>query len=338
MILSLRTRSRLRTPIAAFWIVASAAIATGGSAAAAEILSSGRSGLPWASGTSSASVDFEEWRGTRLDVRTVFMSIDTWRNMVQSGTWADNRGIAGTRTVIAQGMLPETHRGRHRECARGDYDTYMRELGSNLVASGLADAVIRLGWEANRMQGFPWGVTGDGASYKACFRRWVAMLRATPGQRFVIDWNMGARGNLPYHIDRIYPGSDVIDIIGVQQYDVCPPVRTEAEWQGKMHSYNRHTGSPFGLATWLAYAKSKGKPLSIPEWGIGGRRSLCPKPGFDNPFYIKAIHDFLRANADSIAYESYFNGDAGHDPRRGTHQLFPTDYNPRSAAVYRSLW
>lgn len=338
MVWSLRTRFRLRTPFATLCLLAAASFAVDDPRAVAGVLPSERSGLPWASGTSNASPVFERWRGTPVDVRTVFMSINNWRNMVRSGTWAANRGIMGARTVLAQGMLPETHRGRHRECAAGLYDAYMRQLGANLVASGLADAVIRLGWEANRMGSFPWAATGNGASYKACFRRWVAVLRATPGQRFLIDWNMGARGTLPYHLDRIYPGSDVIDIIGVQQYDTCPPVRTEAEWQRKMHTYNKKTGSPYGLATWLAYAKSKGKPLSIPEWGIGGRRSLCRQPGFDNPFYIKAIHDFLRANAESIAYESYFNGDAGHNPRRGTHQLFPTAYNPRAAAAYRSLW
>ena len=305
---SLRAPPRLRTLVVAStllcafglaWLVAPAP-----SLATPVTLPHGRSGLAWASGTSNASPSFEGWRGRRLDLRTEFMSIDNWRNMIRSTAWVANGRIAGTRTVLGMGMLPKTHRGRHQECARGAFDGYMRQVGAGLVGNGLSDAVIRLGWEANRMGGFPWAVTGDGSSYKACFRRWVAVLRATPGQHFLIDWNMAARGKMPYSVDRIYPGSDVVDIIGVQQYDTCPPVRTEAAWQAKMHSRNRDTNGPFGLATWLAYAKSKGKALSIPEWGIAGRRSLCRRPGFDNPLYVRVMHEFLRANAGSIAYES----------------------------------
>ncbi|MFO1075734.1 MAG: hypothetical protein U1E17_24125 [Geminicoccaceae bacterium] len=305
-------------------------------AGAGVTLSAGRSGLPWASGTSNASVQLERWRGRRLDVSTVYMAMDNWRDIVRSAEWVSPK-VAGARLVLAQPMLPASHRGRHAECAQGRYDSYIRALGNGLVRNGAGNAVIRLGWEANRMGGFPWAVTGDGSSYKACFRRWVAVLRATPGERFLIDWHMSAGGNLPYHVDRIYPGGDVVDIMGVGQYDTCPPIRSVADWQEKIHKRNR-TGGPFGLATWLAYAQSKGKALSIPEWGIGGPRDLCRKPGFDNPLYIRMMHEFLRDHARAIAYESYFNGDGGRSPRLGTHQLFPSRYNPRAAAAYRALW
>ena len=35
-----------------------------------------------------------------------------------------------------------------------------------------------------------------------------------PGQGFTIDWNMLSKGNNPYHVDQIYPGNGVVDIIG----------------------------------------------------------------------------------------------------------------------------
>ena len=305
--------------------------------AAGVVLTSDRSGLPWASGSSNASAQLERWRGRKLDLSTVYMAMRSWRDIVRSAEWADAK-VAGARLVLAQPMLPTSHRGRHRECAAGRYDSHIRALGAGLVRHGLSDAVIRLGWEANRMGGFPWAVMGDGTSYRACFRRWVAILRATPGERFLIDWHMSAGGNLPYHIDRIFPGADVVDIVGVGQYDTCPPVRSAADWQEKIHKRNRRTDSPYGLATWLAYARSKGKALSIPEWGIGGPRDLCRQPGFDNPLYIRLMHEFLSAHAGSIAYESYFNGDGGRSPRLGTHQLFPSGYNPRAASAYRTLW
>jgi hypothetical protein len=165
-----------------------------------------------------------------------------------------------------------------------------------------------------------------------------------PGQRFTIDWNMARKGTFPLHVDRMYPGDDVVDVIGVQQYD-CGRRTTEAAWQAAYHERNARTGSPIGLGAWLAYARGKGKPLSVPEWGTGGPTNVCEaEPGLDNPFFIQKMFGFFRDNAPSIAYEAYFNGhgswgsDRKPSDRNGSHKLAPSRYNPRSAAAYRSLW
>jgi hypothetical protein len=215
----------------------------------------------------------------------------------------------------------------------------VRAIGAGLVKAGAGNAVLRLGWEANRVGGFPWAVTGDGTDYKACFRRWVSTLRSVPGQSFTIDWNMGAKGTFPYHVDRMYPGDDVVDVIGVQQYDRCPPSRNEEEWARKASSVNpRAENSPVGIYRWLAYAQSKGKRLSVPEWGVGGPRSVCRQPGIDNAFFIQKMHAFFTANAASIAYEGYFNASGGRSDAGGTCKLAPSIYNPNASAMYRALW
>lgn len=296
-----------------------------------------KSGLPWASGANGGLDELERHRGLRLDLRTMFLSLRNFPDMVRDTAYARKLVRAGSKVVVALGLMPQSHRGQHVACARGRFDGYIRGVARGLVEAGAPGAILRLGWEANRMDGFPWAVTGDGRSYKACFRRWVSALRATPGQRFTIDWNMAQRGTFPLHIDRMYPGNDVVDVIGVQNYDRCPPVRTEREWEEKTKATTR-SGSPAGLDTWLAYAKSKGKRLSMPEWGIGGPRGVCREPGIDNPFFIRKTHEWLRANARWIAYEAYFNGHGGPSARRGTHKLAPASHNPRSAAAYRSLW
>ncbi len=296
----------------------------------------GRSGLPWASGAAGGLEEIERLRGRRLDFKTGYVSLRNWSSLVSDAKWAGNIGRGGANVVVAVGLMPKTHRGQHRQCARGQFDSYIRAFGRNLVKAGERSTVIRLGWEANRVGSFPWAVTGDGSSYKACFRRWVSVLRSVPGEQFTIDWNMGQRGTWSRHVDKMYPGNDVVDVIGVQNFDRCPPARNAADWNRKINAKG-NGGSPAGIATWLRYARSKGKRLSVPEWGVGGPRDACNQPGIDNPFFIKQMHSWFRKNARSIAYEAYFNGHGG-SARKGSAKLAPAKHNPRSAAMYRSLW
>ncbi|MEK0084574.1 hypothetical protein [Benzoatithermus flavus] len=294
------------------------------------------SGLPWASGGTGSPDAFEAYRGRRLDVRTGYLTIRYgWTEMTQLA-WVSGYVAAGAQPVLAVGLLPESARGQLAQCANGAFDAHIREIGQDIVMEGAGNAILRLGWEANRMGDFPWAirVAGDAGPFKGCFRRWVQVLRTVPGQSFSFDWNMGAQGNLPYHVDQIYPGNDYVDIIGVQYYDRCPPALTQADWDKRYNSYNTTTGSPYGLGKWLAYARSKGKRLSVPEWGIGGPSTACARPGVDNPLFVENMFRFFRANAASIAYEAYFNGTSP----TGSYQLYPADANPLSSARYKALW
>lgn len=296
----------------------------------------GRSGLPWASGAVGGLAEIESLRGRKLDFKTGYVSTRNWNQLVRDARWAGSLGRGGANVVIAVGLMPNSHRGQHRQCASGQFDSYIRAFGRNLVGAGEPKAVIRLGWEANRIGSFPWAVTGDGSSYKACFRRWVSILRSTPREDFTIDWNMGQRGTWSRNVDNMYPGSDVVDVIGVQNFDRCPPVRNVAAWNKKINA-KANGGSPGGIGSWLRYARSKGKRLSMPEWGIGGPRDTCKKPGIDNPFFIKQMHSWFRQNARVIAYEAYFNGHGG-PASKGSAKLAPTRHNPKAAAMYRKLW
>src|SRR5688500_17251302 len=93
-------------------------------------------------------------------------------------------------------------------------------------------------------------------------------------------------------------------------------------------------GNPASAQRWLEFARSRGKRYALPEWGIGGTQTVCARPGFDNPFFMRKMHAFLLANARDIAFESYFNASEG----TGSHELYPTHRNPRAAAEYRRLW
>lgn len=330
------TLTRLRSR--SFALTLGASLLASATAADAGVTWGGaRSGLPWASGANGGMAELESHRGRRLDFRTMYVSIDNWTNMIRDTAYARKLAAQGSNIVVGMGMLTQTHRGQHSQCGSGSFDSYIRSYGAGLVNAGEPDAILRLGWEANRMGSFPWAVTGNGSSYKACFRRWVSILRSVPGQRFTIDWNMGQKGTFPYHVDQMYPGNDVVNVIGVQNYDRCAPVRTEADWNKKINATSK-AGSPNGIGSWLKYAKGKGKRLSLPEWGIGGPRDICGQPGIDNPFFLQKMHNWLRQNAGSIAYEAYFNSHGSSSASKGSHKLAPASHNPKSAEIYRSLW
>lgn len=301
------------------------------------------SGLPWASGSSSKGFPLQELRGRGLDVETMFMANrGTWAQMVASAAWVGNyarRHPDEVKIAVSIGLVPKAARGQFVACANGDFDQHIRQIGTTLLAkSDNHTLLLRLGWEANNLNSFPWEVTGDGTTWKACFRRWVDVLRSLPGsERFVMVWNMATKGHLPYHVDQIYPGNEYVDIVATEYYDRCPAITNEKLWQQRLNS-TKPNGSPTGLGSWLAYAKSKGKRLAIPEWGIGGPRKpgVCNKTvdgGIDNPFFIQRFRQWLEENADAIAWEGYFNGDLP----AGSHALLRangTRPNPQAATAY----
>lgn len=301
-----------------------------------------RSGLPWASGVNRPPEQFAAWRGRNLDLKTVFFGKRTWDHM---------RVSAGAKPmpyqmVVAIGMLPDSHRGQLAQCATGAFDREIAAIRDGMLRNGYRGSLLRLGWEANRVNGFAWAVQGDGRTWVGCWRRWAAIFNpmvdadadpATPPTRradFKLVWNMANAGTFPYPIEKMYPGNDVVDVVASQWYDRCPPITTDAEWSKRVWLKDKW-GNPAGPRSWMAFAQSKGKKWALPEWGIGGDPKVCAKPGIDNPYFITRMHGLLMANAASVAFESYFNSPGGSV---GTHEIYPSANNPKAAAVYKQKW
>ena len=285
-------------------------------------LSPGPSRLPWSSGAVGEEAGFAAWRRRPLDNTTTWPARSSWAEISRP----DLHGAISSKPrdamlSIGLAMLPEPAAGASfAACATGAYDKYYRAFGKALVRLGRGDSIVRLGWEANASRN-PWSIGPDVAGYKACFRRQVAAIRAT-APRVRIDWNMNKDTHMPGPVTEAWPGDDVVDIVGVSFYDQWPAYPDQAAWDD---DYERtQNGGPRGLGTWLRFAREHGKPLSVPEWGVApvGRGG-----GSDNPFYIRAMRDFFAANADDIAYETYFN-------RRSGFRLWPSTIRPRSAAEY----
>lgn len=181
--------------------------------------------------------------------------------------------------------------------AQGAYNDHARALAENLVAAGLGNAIIRLGHEANGS----WYPDSLGSTpsqwsmWDEFWRQTVLAMKSVPGAHFKFDWCIAALWRaLP--LSQIYPGDDVVDMIGVDAYDTGNLGSTAAARWNKLYT------APDGIKAVLDFAKAHDKPISIPEWGVS---PTSANQGFgDDPTFVNGIASVVRNN--SVAYQSYF--------------------------------
>ena len=208
--------------------------------------------------------------------------------------------------------------GWEQSCAAGNFDSYATQLGTNLVAAGLQNSVIRLAWEMNG----PWEgdfvgtTTQEQGLWATCFANEVTSLRQAAGEHFLIDWNPNAcTETIPYA--NYYPGNAYVDIMGLDFYDVsCDSPNTAV-------SFAQLAGVPSGLTSFEAFAAAQGKPMSFPEWG------LVATPSGDDPAYIAGVGAAVD-NGD-FAFQQYFDVTNG-----GTMLL--NSSTPLSIAAYKQYF
>jgi hypothetical protein len=124
----------------------------------------------------------------------------------------------------------------------------------------------------------------------------------------------------------LYPGDDVVDLIHCDVYDWWA---THVRGADPTPLTKPRYGT--GLADVASFARRHHKLMGVGEWGLatpgnGGG-------GGDNPAFVTAMHRFLVANADVVAYECYFD-----EPASYLRSSLNTGQNPKAAAAYRRLW
>jgi len=335
---------RAAAPLVAI-AVAAAGMAFGGTSAMAAADEGYKlpslSGGAWASGVFVRGFDteryaeFARYRGRPLDVVTTFPGRWTWEDFTEPGeAYSSFTGqpytMAYSIPPIPDGDTSTTMAG----CAAGQYNSRWTTFGHTLVDADLGSSIIRLGWEMNGSW-FHWGGEAKGANaqrhaveYRDCFRQIVTTVRqVAPDLKF--DWNVnrGTSEGIPNGDDvknLMYPGDDVVDIIGVDTYD------SWVDWDWALNGDQ-------GMNEWLAFARQHNKKLSFPEWGLytDTWEDGTPAPGHgDQPDYIQHMYDFFAANASDIAYESYFSND---DPD-GRNSLWNPVEMPNGSARYQALY
>jgi hypothetical protein len=237
-----------------------------------------------------------DWAGW---VNPWFLAYNTgdlaFANWVRQSPANDRRQLIISQPLLPTGVVTSDPNWRV-DGANGAFDSYDVQFAQNLVANGVGDAVIRLDWEANGDWGYDniGSTAQDFANWAAFWRNTVEAMRSVPGAHFRFDWtiNNGYR-NIPY--TSYYPGDDVVDIIGDDVYDSGVQPTVTDRW-------SRISGQGGGLNQLLAFAQAHGKPISIPEWGVGPTdQSLA---GGDDPSYVANLAHVI-ATSDT-AYECYF--------------------------------
>jgi hypothetical protein len=288
------------------------------------------SGLPWRSGMGCYNRFFEGWRGRKADVYVQFVgraSRSAVLSRIRSGAIGAFAGRPG-RLVLSWPMLPRDVAGQFRNCASGSFDPYVRGAAVALKGHGILDPIIRLGWEPNGH--FPWSLghyPTEDKGYIACFQRQAKIFRSVLPD-VAIEWTNRRLGEIPYSVERTYPGEAYVDMVGLMIYDRHPPHPNQAAWDRAYWARDRW-GGPIGLGRYLELAQRYGKKLAVSEWAVSNNNN--DPHSTDNPFFVTKMFEFFGKNKAGLAYESYFNCGS---PSSG-YQLSPQTFNPKTAAEYR---
>lgn len=147
--------------------------------------------------------------------------------------------------------------------ATGAYDQYFVTLAEGLVAGGQGNSIIRLGWEFNGVS-FPWSARGQAANFIAYWQQIVTAMRSVPGANFMFEWNPNIGDEGAGNLANYYPGNSYVDLIGLDVYDI-----SWGNYRGASAEFTTLETEPYGL-DWLAsFSAQMGKPMTLPEWGLG---------------------------------------------------------------------
>jgi hypothetical protein len=253
---------------------------------------------------------FSSWFGRKPDRALDFFANDTWPSLESDAAWGCYSWYPKSGAVVPAMTfsVPLTVDGTPlADVAAGLHDSSFLAVANSLVSNNWGSSVVRLGWEFNGSW-MPWSAGNDPVSYVAAYRHVVALMRSVPGAHFTFDWctAWGPNATAP---DSVYPGDDVVDIIGMDVYNrYYSPADADP-----VHRWNTFLTASYGL-NWLAsFSLAHGKPLSIPEWGTGewlvGDGGIG---GGDDGLFVTNMANFMKSNA--AVYSDYWDISAsGYD-------------------------
>jgi beta-mannanase len=104
--------------------------------------------------------------------------------------------------------------------------------------------------------------------------------RSFPQARLVLGVHAGR--DTPAQLTPYWPGDDAVDVVGVRARVASPQQAAVVE----------NLTDPRGLAAWLGFATTRGKPVGVPDWGIDTEATSA-----DGVRYVRWIQAALAANA-----------------------------------------
>lgn len=299
------------------------------------------SGLRWRSGAcdgQSGNVSgggFGAWRGQPSTYARIWAdaSLKDMREVwMMNGFLAS--GWEGTLDVACGGPRDgqtwrSAAKGRMDDTWRSTCRAVRRKWGE------LAEVHLSMAHEMNGSW-YPWSVTSETvADFKKAWTRWYGIVHeelVARGYRAKVCLSMTAETLSDVGVQDIAPEPEHFDLVGCDYYSMWPDLVDDSVWEGHRHATGVG-GSPRGVQAWFDYARTVGKPLTFPEWGLN------PESRSDNPFFIErmrgvfAVHgctDPSRPGAGQLAGEAYFNESVNC-------RLWPSTQVPAAARRYRRL-
>jgi hypothetical protein len=130
------------------------------------------------------------------------------------------------------------------------------------------------------------------------WRRLIPMYRAVSSD-LTFDWCVSGGSPNP---EAWYPGDDVVDVVGMDQYDIVwqhPGGDPAQRWAFLQPNYQWHAD----------FAAQHGKPAAIDEWALWTSRDATQGGGGDNPTFISNVAAW--AAAHRYLHVAYFNVTSG---------------------------
>ncbi|WP_189942054.1 glycoside hydrolase family 26 protein [Streptomyces aurantiogriseus] len=259
------------------------------------------------------------WLGNAdLRVGHTYLPGDRWSNIEGAPgfleTWARWRKAKDDRMFVLNvpmqerneaGVSDDEVRSLLQQGAAGDFDHHFRALAERLVALGVPDTVLVLGWEMNGST-YTHRCGPDPEAWKTYWNRIVTTMRSVPGQAFRFDFTP-SRGLDAVAWTQCYPGDATVDIIGMDAYD-----------QPRGVSFDEQVNEPFGLQAHVDFAKLHNKPISYPEWGLFRNG--------DNVAYMRRMLAWIDE------HKPLYNTVTDYCP----HGVWQCPANPGSSRAYRS--
>ncbi len=319
----------------------------------------------WALGTEAVDA-FGEWAGAPVTLGEDFTDNSSWDNVENPGwlfkPWAAwVKAKEGRRLIMGVPILPGPWDGSGpqkgtidvgqavslEKGAHGDYNRHYEALAKNLVAVGLGNSILRLGWEFNGGW-YAWRGNGKAEALAEYWRQIVKTMRAVKGaEGLQFDWNP-AMGYQQFPAEKAWPGDEFVDFVGVDLYDDSwtkdtypwPEGTNAAEVEARRKKVWNEVllNGDHGLMFWKKFSAEHHKPLTIPEWGVSDRQDH--HGGLDNAYFVEQMHAFIADPKNNVAFHCYFDVEAPD----GHHQLSPgkkaehkTEF-PEAAAAFRRVF
>jgi hypothetical protein len=270
---------------------------------------------------STAVTSMEHWLGRPIEGVLSYVGPASWADWTGSLGWEISSLWA---TVKANHKIlwsiPLIPKGATLDSASlGLYNSRYLAAANTLKNFRPQDSVIyvRTAWEFNG-NWFADSAVGRPHTWIGAWIQFVKTFRSV-STRFRFDWcpNFGITNMAP---DLAYPGDSVVDIIGMDFYDEtiwCHIADPAARWTSKMNQ-------SYGLKWHHDFAAAHGKPMSYPEWGVGGNGAG------DAPYIVEQMYNWFRDN--QVVYQTLWNSNSAY-----TGMLSNNQY-PNAGAKYISLY